>query len=251
MIRALLKGFIYLCLLLLAGVVALILAKDTLIRNLTERQIINQTGLYVRIDRMHVGFRSPVISIENLKLYNRPEFGGGLLIHLNELHVECDPEALKTGELHLQQCRLDVETLNIVRNPTGQTNLNDFIRRAGTIGLPALASRQPSRSFGFTGIDELTLSLGRIRFIDQQQPHRSREAVFGVSNQRIHNIRNTEDLYGVAGLVLHRSGMLNPQLPTTPPPSETRLLQTGWNWVMDTLGLTSPSLARPEPTKPH
>jgi hypothetical protein len=241
-------------LLVLAGIVTLILCKDIIIRNLTERQIINQTGMYVRIDRMHVGFREPVITMENFKLYNRPEFGGGLLVHLGELHMEYDPEALQSGKLHLYEFRLDLETLNIVCNQAGETNLVDFIQRAGTEGTTALTRRLPAREFGFTGIDELTLSLGSIRFIDLRDPRRNKEAHFGVDDLTVKNIRSEGDLYGVAGLVLLRSGLVN--LGTPPagnPENASGVLEMGWDWVLETLGLRPPPAApnrTPEPADP-
>lgn len=245
MIRKLLKCVLYLCLLFLAGIVVLILTKDTIIRNLTERRIINQTGMYVRIDRLHVGFRKPVISVQGFKLYNRHEFGGGLLVHINDLHVEYDGTAVQSGDLHLNLLRLDLEELNIVRNTAGQTNIVDFIESAGTEGLEAISLSLPAREVGFTGIDVLDLSLGRIRFIDLGDPRNNREAYFGLKNEQIRDLRNEDDLYGVAAVVLLRSGIL-----TLTPPSEgeednsSETWQRGWDWLVGLLGL-EPSLTLP------
>jgi hypothetical protein len=248
-IRKLLKWFIYVCLLLLAGVVTLILCKDIIIRNLTERRIIDQTGLYVRIDRLHVGVTDPVLSMQGFKLYNRPEFGGGLLLHLNDLHVEYDPESLQSGELHLNLFRLDLEELNIVRNAAGQTNIVDFIESAGTKGMESLSLNLAAKEFGFTGIDELDLSLGRIRFIDLGDPRRTREAYFGLKHEKIRNIRSEGDLYGVAGIVLLRSGLVNfgnaAPTPENKDPGSNGMLDLGWDWLMETMGLDRLTSPRP------
>lgn len=239
MIRKLLKWFIYLCLLLLAGVVTLILCKDIIIRNLTERRILNQTGMYVRIDRLHVDFTDPVLSMQGFKLYNRPEFGGGLLLHLNDLHLEYDPEDVKSGELHLNLFRLDLQELNIVRNAAGQTNIVEFIESAGTKGFEAMSLSLPAKEFGFTGIDELDLSLGRIRFIDLGDPRRNREAHFGLKHEKIRDIRSEGDLYGVAGIILLRSGLVNlgKASPTAQEDGSDGMLDLGWDWLMETMGL--------------
>lgn len=238
MIRKLLKWFIYFCLLILAGIVALLLSKDILIRNLTERRILKQTGMYVRIDRLHVGFTEPVISMQGFKLYNRPEYGGGLLLHLKDLHMEYDPEGLQAGELHLNLLRLDLQELNIVRNRSGQTNIVDFIQRAGTEGREALSRKLPSREFGFTGVDKLNLSLGRIRFIDLRDPRRNREAYFGLKDAEIKNIRSEDDLYGVAAIVLLRSGLVNlGRPPQTGGSRESGILDLGLDWLKERLGL--------------
>jgi len=239
-IRKLLKWFLYLCLLLVAGVVVLILCKDIIIRNLTERRITAQTGLYVRIDHLHVGFTEPVISMQGFKLYNRPEYGGGLLLHLKALHIEYDPEALQSGELHLDLFRLDLEELNIVRNAAGRTNITDFIERAGTEGREALSRKLPGKDFGFTGIDQLDLSLGRVRFTDLRDPRRNREAYFGVKNLEIKNIRDEGDLYGVAAIVLLRSGLVSLGSPAkTGHNSGSGILDLGMDWLRETLGFGS------------
>lgn len=242
MIRKLLKWFIYFCLLILAGIVALLLSKDILIRNLAERRILKQTGMAARIDRLHVGFTEPVISIQGFKLYNRPEFGGGLLLHLQDLHMEYDADALQSGELHLNLFRLDLQELNIVRNRSGQTNIVDFIQRAGTEGREALSAKLPSKEFGFTGVDELNLSLGRIRFIDLRDPRRNREAYFGLRNAEIRNIRNEGDLYGVAAIVLVRSGVvILGDAPSGKGDGRGGILELGLDWLMETLGLEARS----------
>ena len=49
------------------------------------------------------------MSIEGLKLYNAPAFGGGICLEMPELHVEYDTAALRSRQLHLTLMRLDVE----------------------------------------------------------------------------------------------------------------------------------------------
>ena len=155
--------------------------------------------------------------------------------------MEYDPEALQSGALHLNLFRLDLEELNIVRNPSGQTNLVDFIEQAGTEGREALSRQLPARDFGFTGIDQLDLSLGRIRFIDLRDPRRNREAYFGVKNVEIKNIRSRDDLYGVAGIVLIRSGLVNLGAPPKDEGGNSRgILDLGLDWLKEVLGAPPP-----------
>lgn len=246
MIRKLIKWFIYLCLLVLAGIITLILCKDILIRNITERRIISQTGMYVRIDRLHVGFTEPIISMQGFKLYNPPEFGGGLLLHLPDLHMEYDAEALQSGELHLSLLRLDLAELNIVRNAAGQTNIVDFLDRVETGGLEALSLKRPAKEFGFTGIDELNLSLGHIRYLDLRNPQLNRAAAFNLENMEIKNIRSEDDLYGVAAIVLIRSGVVALSQPAGDnTPGASSLIEQGLNWLKDAVGYKASESSQP------
>lgn len=247
MIRKLLKWFIRLCLLLLALGIVLLLCKDFIIRKITEHRIAAQTGLRTKIDRMHVGFTRPIISMQGFTLYNSPEFGSGVLMRAADLHMVYDPEAIQSGELHLNLFRLDLAELNIVRSKDGQTNIVDFLEQAGEIGEDILKEPQAIREFGFSGIDVLDLSLGHIRYLDLRNPNQNREAYFGIKNMEIKNIRSEGDLYGVAAIVLLRSGVVALSQPTSRnTPGSIGVIEQGLDWLKDAVGYEPSEEATPQ-----
>ena len=65
-------------LLLVVVVVALLLSRNVILRALTERRIREATGMETHLSRFELGLTAPVIHLENLRLYNTPEFGGSL-----------------------------------------------------------------------------------------------------------------------------------------------------------------------------
>ena len=96
------------------AVVSGILLADTLAREFLVSRIRHKTGMDVKIASVHVGLMSPTISIEGLKLYNRPEYGGSLCLDMPELHIDYDLSAIRSRRLHLTLVRLDLAELSIL-----------------------------------------------------------------------------------------------------------------------------------------
>jgi uncharacterized protein involved in outer membrane biogenesis len=192
--------FRFLILLLVLGV-ALVLLKDTLLKSWAEHRLRSQFGLDVRIGRMDVGIFTPTVTIENLRVYNRAEFGGLPLVDLAELHLEYDRRRLAAQELHLTLLRVNVAEINVVRNARGQTNLEAL--EAKEKAATKSSSRGGSRlSLDFTGIDLLNLSLGRLTFTDLKQPGNNWGREIGLKNEMIANIKPSDDLNDLVGRIL-------------------------------------------------
>src|SRR5688500_14451467 len=137
-------------------VVALILLKDTILKNVAESQIRKSTGMDVKIGAMHVGMTRPVFNVENFVLYNTAEFGGGIFLDVPDLYLEMLPGARK-GELRFKLVRMNVRELNIGESLQGRTNITSV---AGALDR-LQASRTNSNEAVFKGIDTLNLSVGK------------------------------------------------------------------------------------------
>ena len=106
-IRWLLRIAAALFLLAVIAIIAGIMLLDTFVRNVMVKGLRNATGMDAQIASVHVGLRQPVITIEGLKLYNTPEFGGKLCLDMPELHMEYDPTALRSGTYSLPASPLE------------------------------------------------------------------------------------------------------------------------------------------------
>src|ERR1700744_103600 len=101
MIRWLLRVVVTLVILAVVFVVAAILLKDTLVKELMQRRIRKATGMDAQIGQVDVSVLTPMLTIDNLLLYNPPDFGGSLCLNMPELHLEYDPVAARAGKLRL------------------------------------------------------------------------------------------------------------------------------------------------------
>jgi hypothetical protein len=161
-----------------------------------------------------VGLLSPVVNLEDFKLYNSAEFGGSPLLNLRELHVEYDATALRAQELHLKLLRLNLAEVNIVKDLAGRTNMA-FL--PGNLKLPPPGTKPGGKlklgDFTFTGIDTLNLTLGKLKYTDLKDPANDKEINLGVREEIYSNIKTEADLYGVGlMLLLKHGGELKQQL---------------------------------------
>ncbi len=204
--RRLLKWILRVVLILVALVVVLLCFKDSILRVVIEHRIRSETGMGVSIGRYSSGLFSPVVTIEDLKLYNTAEFGGTPFLELAELHVELDARELARRKLHVSLLRFNLAELNIVRNEAGKTNLFTIGKK---LRLRTLKKALPRKAFGdfeFTGVDVLNLTLGKARFIDMKDANATCENDLNLRSQMFTNIRTQDDLNGVLILLYLRSG---------------------------------------------
>jgi hypothetical protein len=183
-------------------VVALVLLKDQILKNVAETQIRKSTGMDVKIGALHVSLTEPVFNLENFTLYNTAEFGGGTFIDIPDLHLEFYPDARKR-ELRFKLVRMNVRELNIVENLQGQTNITSI---AGALE-KLQSDHTNSNEAVFKGIDTLNLSVGKIRYINMRMPKRSQEMNLALQNEIVQNVRSWDDMAGILFKVLLRAGI--------------------------------------------
>ena len=186
--------------LLLLLVVILLLSLDHLARAALERRLRFETGMEARIGSVSLGLLYPSLTIENLRLYNPPQFGGSPLIQVAELHVEYNRRELFAGRLHCQLLRCDVTELNLVANRKGQFNLG--MPAPGQGAPPKARRREEIAGLVFTGIDTLNFSLGRVTALRMSDPRRLRELNPRLRNRVLTNLASEEDLMFQLGVVL-------------------------------------------------
>jgi hypothetical protein len=182
--------------------VALILLKDTIVKNIAESQIRKSTGMDVKIGAMHVGLTRPVFTVENFVLYNTAEFGGGTFIDVPDLYLEMLPNA-KKGEMRFKLVRMNVRELNIIENLQGRTNITSVTGALDTLQ----RSRTNSNEAIFKGIDTLNLTVGKIRYINMRAPKRNQEFNLALQNEVVLNVRTWEDMAAILFKVLLRAGV--------------------------------------------
>ena len=201
LLKFILKWTVRVFLLLIVAVVLLVIFRNSILRSVVERQIRKQTGMEASIGRFQTSFTSPAVHLQNLRLYNTPDFGGSPLLNIRDLRIEYDFAALRSGKFALRLLRLDLAELNLVRNEAGRMNFDiQALRKSNNQGGRA----KPGQQLKFGGIGTLNLSLGKIRYTDLRSPTNNRELVLNVHDEIFKNIRIENDLYGVMFLLLAR-----------------------------------------------
>lgn len=188
-----------LALLLVVLLVGLGLSLDSIFKALIARQIRASTGMDVKIGKLSVGWLSPIVTMENFKLYNPAEFGGTPFLEIRELHLEYDRAALARRTLHVKLMRLELAELNVVKGDAGHTNIL-------SLQPPAMPHSPRPEDWIFTGVDVLNLTVDTVRFVDLKHLSMNREFKPNLRNQVFKDVKTAPDLYGILMMIWLRSG---------------------------------------------
>ncbi len=198
------KWALRLVFLAVVAVILLLVFKDTILRKVTEHRIHSETGMDVKIGRLSTGLDG--VTIENLKLYNTPEFGGTEFLIIPELRVEFDTDALATKKIKIKLLRFNLAELDVVKNQAGQTNLVTMLAQMPKGKLAPHGIHVGGKKFEFESIDVLNLSLGRMRLIDLKDRKNDRDVQINADNQVFNNVKTEGDVYSILFLIWLRSG---------------------------------------------
>ena len=209
MIKWLFKWLFRLFLLAVVLIVILLLSLNSILRVWVEHRIRAQTGMDAEIGRFSLGLTAPTLTIQNLKLYNPPDFGGTPFLDIPEIHVEYDRAALARHEIHLTLLRFNLGELDIVKNEAGRTNIFSLgitlpSKKSG--GGKGAAKFKKQTGFEFKSIDVLNVSVGTAKFIDLKDQRHNRTQKIGLENCVMKNVKSQADLAGLAVLVALRGG---------------------------------------------
>ena len=193
---ALIFGFI---ILVLAGLALLLV--DPVIKAMAEKRLTHSFGMKVTIDDLDVGIFRSEITISGLKIFHRQEFGGQPLLEMPELYVDYNWKALRQRKvLHFERVRLHLQRVNLVADTTGKTFFNQYKQSISQSRRPVSTSKtQPTsgekqkQARGFAGIDELKLTLGKLRVTDMRRPGWSREYGVNIPNAVFRDLRTRDD----------------------------------------------------------
>jgi hypothetical protein len=172
------------------GVVALLL-KDVIMKSITEKNLRDETGMDATIAKFEIGIATPTMSMEGLKLYNTPEFGGGTFLEMPELRVEWLPDEVKTGKVRFKTLRVNLSEVHIVKNKEGKTNIENMHKR--------MASRKKEDGLDLPGVDfggaeTIYLKVGKIRYTDEKDPRNSLELNLGSREEVGKNLKTEKEI---------------------------------------------------------
>src|ERR1043166_5360369 len=191
--RWVIRIFVTLFILVVLLAVVAVLLKDVIAKSLAERNLRDNTGMDARIEKMEVGLGTPTITLEGLKLYNTPDFGGGTFLEMPELRVEYAPEDIRSGKLHFKTVRLNLAEVHIVRNKNGKTNI-DLMQKEVKRKSAGQKSKSNTPGVDFGGIDTLYLKIGKIKITDEGNPRNNEEINLGSSEQVGKNLKTEAEV---------------------------------------------------------
>jgi len=201
--KRLVRWLFRLVILLVVLVVALLLLKDTILKEVAENRIRTSTGLEARIGKFELGLLSPTLTITDFRIYNPPGFGGAPFVKLPELHFEYDWSALRERRLRLRLVRLNLQEVDIVEDAYGRSNL-DALQEV-------LKTAKPMGGFEveFEGIDTFNLSIGQVRRYKLADPARAEVTNVNIRDEVMTNLETQADFVVAVTKLFLKYGMRN------------------------------------------
>jgi hypothetical protein len=141
----------------------------------------------VKIGKFSLSVLSPIATIEKLTLYNTADFGGTPFLHIRELHIQFDREALAHRELRLKLLKLNIAELAVVKNDLGQTN----IVALATAPKPT----KTSEMVDFKGIEVANFSISKVAYVDLKNQKNNRQITLNLQNLVVRDLKTSGEFY--------------------------------------------------------
>lgn len=146
--------------LLLLGIV-----KDMVIKASVEKGVEIVTCLKLNMGSLRVGLLNTRVDIRNLRLFNPQVFKDRLMADMPEIYVDYNLSSLIKGRLYLTETRINLKEFTIVKNESGELNLNSLkVVQAYKQGRTP-SEKVPVKALQLR-IDDLRLKIGRVIYKD-------------------------------------------------------------------------------------
>ncbi len=186
------------------GIAVVIIGGVTLAKNAIATSVITggvraMTGLNLSLDRVRVGIITTRIGLEGLKLENPSGYTERIMVDLPEVYIDYDLGAFLQKRVHLEEVRLHLKELVVVKQENGEQNLDSLKALSTTSETPsesqstAAGDDQPKLQ-----IDSLHLKIEQVRFVDYSGIIKPRETIYPVNiDEHFENITDPKQLAAV------------------------------------------------------
>ena len=188
---------------LLVVFIGLGLAKNLIARAALTGAITAITGFPAQVGGLRLGLLGGDLHIRNLRVLNPRGYGERVFVDVPELYVNLDPGALLRGKIHVEEMRLNLRTLNVVKASSGDLNLHKV--KALAEGGPKASGGAPAPPAGKLPdlqVDVLELKVGGVSYTDESHTPPTVQAFAVNIDERYEHITNP---YLFAGLVVSRA----------------------------------------------
>lgn len=178
--------------------------KDLLIKSAVEKGVELVTGLRLEVGAFRVGVFKNIISIKNLILFNPPVFKDRTMLDMPEIYVDYDMASFLGGKVHLREIRVHLKELVVVKNETGELNLNSLnVVKAQKEKIPPAEKTQAAAGAPQIQIDSLRLKIGKAVYKDYSGGGEPSVKEFAVNIDEIYT--DIRDPYSLVSLIVVRS----------------------------------------------
>jgi len=146
------------------------------------------TGLEMDIGSMDVGILNTLIGINNMKLYNPPDYPDRVMIDMPDIYIDYNLGAFLKRKVHLKEVRIDLRELTVIKNKNGELNIAS-LKVAGQQEKPVEKKKTEIK------IDILDLKIGKVAYKDFSKGKNAKVIEYNVNlHERFHDITNLDEM---------------------------------------------------------
>jgi len=152
------KKIIIVIAIILVLLVGFSLTKNIIAKNALSAGVKAITGLELKIQGVNVGILKTFVGVDNLKIFNPVGFTDKVMADIPQIYVDYDLGAFLKRTVHLEELRINIKELTVVKNAKSQVNLGSL-----KAFLPKQDKKQKMPEIK---IDTLDLKIGKLIYKD-------------------------------------------------------------------------------------
>jgi uncharacterized protein involved in outer membrane biogenesis len=163
-----------------------LIGKNLIAKTAVKSGIKAMTGLQMDIGNIEVGIANTQIGINDIKLHNPSEFSDRLMVHLPEIYINYALDAFFKGRVHLEEVRIDLRELTVIKDKDGRLNLN---------ALKVAKKETGKEKKTDLRIDMLDLRIGGVVYKDYSLGSDPKPVTYNVNlHEKFHNITDLDEM---------------------------------------------------------
>ena len=123
------------------------------------------TGLDIRMQGVTVGITKTLVGINDLQVFNPVGFREKIMADLPEVYIDYDLLALLRKKVHIEELRINLKELTIIKSQEGQLNLNSLTGAKESKDQKPAPKAKKKKKPQFS-IDNLELKIAKVVYKD-------------------------------------------------------------------------------------
>ncbi len=162
------KFLFIICIFVVVMVGAIFIFRDQVIKFTVSAGVGKITGLRLDIEDLNVGIPETIVDIKGMQLYSPKGYEDKLMVDIPEIYIDYDLTAILKNDIHLNEVRIDLREMIIVKKRDGKMNLDSLkvVRSAETEDVAIKEEVGKKNKKTNFRIDHLKLKIGRVIYKD-------------------------------------------------------------------------------------
>ncbi len=194
-------------LLVIVGLVALVLARNIVVKIAAENGVRAVTGMPFSMGKLDINLLNTFVDIESLVVKNPTGFHDTTLVEIPKILVDYNLSDILKGKVHLENLEFNMKQFTVVKNEQGVLNLDKLKALQGTqrasTQTPNKGSQAPAKALPVQ-IDMMRLKIGKVVYVDYSSGQPSTKE-FRINLDQ--SYQNITDLNSVVRLIVLKAMM--------------------------------------------